>query len=61
MAEFSEQGAKRKDKDKDFEVLVSLTMEDCNNIVDKLEALKFLNYSIFAEVWREMRFSMIFW
>ncbi|XP_065345078.1 uncharacterized protein LOC135942726 [Cloeon dipterum] len=45
----------------DVETLVGLLMEDCNKIVDQLDSLKYLNYKIFADVWKDMRFSMIFW
>ena len=48
-------------REKDFDTLVNLTMEDCNVFVEKLVALKFVNYKIFAEVWKEMKFSLIFW
>ncbi|XP_059482993.1 uncharacterized protein LOC132201101 [Neocloeon triangulifer] len=44
-----------------LETLVGLLMHDCHELVNRLDDLKFLNYKIFAEVWKEMRFSMIFW
>jgi hypothetical protein len=36
-------------------------LQDCEELLNRLETKQKVDFDVFAQVWREMTFSLIFW